>query len=73
MTKKYVSISKLSTFLDNLKDLFATKVYVDTILPSAKSYSDTGDTTTLEASKNYTDNAVTQKTQVQIITWGADD
>jgi hypothetical protein len=27
----------------------------------------------LESSKTYTDNAVSQKTQVQLITWGADD
>lgn len=29
MAKKYVSLSKLSTFLDNLKNLFATKSTVD--------------------------------------------
>lgn len=45
--KKYISLSKLSTFLDKLKLIFATKIY--------------------------TDNAVAQKTQVQIVTWGADD
>lgn len=39
----------------------------------AKSYADIGDATTLETSKTYTDDAVTQKTQVQIITWEDDD
>lgn len=39
----------------------------------AKQYAAAGDTTTLEASKIYADNAVAQKSQVQIITWGADD
>lgn len=38
-----------------------------------KSYADTGDTSTLEVSKTYTDNAVAQKSQVQIITWEDDD
>ena len=38
-------------------------------LNEAKSYSDNN----LNASKTYADNAVSQKTQVQIITWGADD
>lgn len=73
MAKKYISIEKLSTFLNNLKDLFATKADVETILPSAKSYSDAGNTTTLEGAKSYADTVVAQKSQVQIITWGADD
>lgn len=38
-------------------------------LNEAKSYSDNN----LNAAKTYADNAVSQKTQVQIITWGADD
>ena len=38
-----------------------------------KSYADVGDTLTLEASNTYTDNAVAQKSQVQIITWEEND
>lgn len=73
MANKYVGLNTLSAFLDNIKNFFATKAEVDTILPSANSYSDERDTSTLEASQLYTDNAVSQKAQVQIITWGADD
>ena len=65
--KKYASLDSLSTFLKNIKDFFATKAEVDPILPSAKSYSDEGDASTLESSQVYTDTAVSQKTQVQII------
>ena len=38
-------------------------------LDEAKSYSDTN----LDTAKTYTDNAVSQKSQIQIITWEADD
>lgn len=89
-TKKYVSLSKLSTFLDNLKGLFATKTSVEDIVDGTtkvgKATSDgNGDviSTTYETktdasgklteAKTYTDNAVTQKSQVQIITWEDDD
>lgn len=47
--------------------------YISTTSNSVKEYADNGDETTLGASKAYTNNAVAQKTQVQIITWGADD
>lgn len=72
-TKKYASLDNLSTFLNNIKDIFATKTEVDTTLSTAKSYSDEGDESTLGESQLYTDNAVSQKSQVQIITWEADD
>lgn len=65
--KKYASLSSLSTFLDNIKKIFATKTEVDTNLSSAKSYSDIGDASTLKTSQLYTDNAVSQKSQVRII------
>lgn len=67
MAKKYASLNSLSTLVENIKNLFATKADVDTILPSAKSYSDVGDASTLESSQVYTDTAVSQKTQVQLI------
>jgi hypothetical protein len=68
MANKYASLNTLSAFLENIKRLFATKADVDTILPSAKSYSDTCDASVLESSQSYTDNAVSQKSQVQLIT-----
>lgn len=49
------------------------KQYTDAAIVTSKQYADAGDTETLETSKVYADNAVAQKTQVQIITWGADD
>jgi hypothetical protein len=49
--------------------LTSAKSYTDTSVNEVKSYSDTN----LSAAKTYTDNAVTQKSQVQIITWEADD
>ena len=105
--KKYVSLSKLSTFLDNLKNLFVSKesldsletvvnakaeanhahddayytksqinkqvsdtnAYIATSLNEAKLYSNTN----LNTAKAYTDDMVAQRTQVQIITWEADD
>ena len=53
--------------------LASAKEYSNTNLEIAKSYSDTGDSITLSESKTYTDNAVAQKTQVQIVMWEADD
>ena len=47
--------------------LASAKEYSDTNLENAKSYSDSGDSAILEESKTYTDNEVSQKTQVQII------
>lgn len=117
--KKYVSLSKLSNFLDNLKNTFASLVHTHTIsdiedytvddaLSSTSSnpvsnsvldaefeaisqalniYETELDThnhnssydakgsadTALQTAQIYTDTAVSQKSQVQIITWGADD
>ena len=115
LQKKYISLSKLSIFLDNLNNKFAslhhnhtindiTDLAVDSELSSTsvnpvqnkvidaefeaisvamdvleKAIDEKVDANTLsnysttEESKLYTDNAVAQKTQVQIITWGADD
>lgn len=53
--------------------LVLAKEYSNTNLATAKSYVDTGNATTLETSKTYTDNAIAQKSQVQIITWEDDD
>lgn len=53
--------------------LIAAKGYSDTNLNTAKSYADSGDSAILEESKAYADNAVAQKSQVQIITWEDDD
>lgn len=46
---------------------------IDNLATEMESYADTGDETTLASSKAYVDNAVAQKSQVQIITWEADD
>lgn len=78
MIKNYASLDTLRTFLDNLKNLFATKTEVDSKADSDHNHDSSYDTkgsadTALETSKTYTDNAVSQKSQVQIITWGADD
>lgn len=77
-TKKYVSLSKLSTFLDNLKTLFATKTEVNAKADSTHNHDTLYDTkgsanTMLQTAQTYTDNAIAQKSQVQIITWGTDD
>lgn len=123
--KKYVSLSKLSTFLDNLNRKFASISHKHSISDisdfsadlSVTVDSELSDTSTnpvqnkvinaefdaisvsmnalesavdnhnhddaydafgasskaLEEANVYTDNAVAQKAQVQIITWGADD
>ena len=47
MSKKYVSLSKLSTFLDNLKNLFATKTTVDN-LSTEVAYIDVTDNESIE-------------------------
>jgi hypothetical protein len=46
---------------------------INASVADAKSYADGVGVTTLDAAKAHTDNAVSQKAQVQIITWGADD
>jgi hypothetical protein len=46
---------------------------INASVTDAKSYADGVGATTLDAAKAHADNAVSQKTQVQIITWGADD
>lgn len=53
--------------------LDSAKEYSDDNLAVAKSYADTNNVITLETANTYTDNAVAQKSQVQIITWGDDD
>lgn len=73
MTKKYVSISKLSTFLENLKNLFATKEEVSTHNHDSLYDTKGSANTALQSAQTYTDEAIAQKSQVQIITWGADD
>lgn len=67
MANKYASLNTLSAFLNNIKSFFATKEEVDSTLSSANSYSDAGDMSTLETSQLYTDNAISQKSQVQLI------
>lgn len=57
----------------NHDEVYDSKGSANTALNSARTYADNGDSSTLEESKTYTDNAVAQKAQVQIITWGADD
>lgn len=83
----YATVKDLETKASvehNHNDFYYTKSEIDeniatinnTISESiaeTKSYADTNNSTTLETAKTYTDNAVAQKSQVQIITWGVDD
>jgi len=68
MSKKYASLTTLQTFLENLKNIFASKTE---ILSTYETKADA--TSKLTEAKTYTDNAVAQKSQVQIITWEEDD
>lgn len=65
--KKYVSLDGLTIYDDLIKEEIA-EADSSTLL-SAKSYSDTN----LDTAKVYADNAVSQKSQVQIITWEYND
>lgn len=69
MSNKYAGIVALQTFLDNLRNLFATKTQIE----EAKSYTDTKTASILESAQTYADEAASQKTQVQFITWEAND
>lgn len=65
--KKYMSLERLQEYDDLIKTEISE---ADTAtLESAKSHSDAN----LAAAQVYADNAAAQKSQVQIITWGADD
>lgn len=114
-TRKYVSLSKLSNFLDNLKNTFAALSHshnlsdisdftvdaalspdssnpvqnkvidaefeaisvamnaLDQAIDTKVDTSTLSNYSTTSESQLYTDNAVSQKTQVQIITWEDDD
>ena len=52
---------------------YETKTDASEKLNEAKAYADIGDTTTLESAKTYVDNAISNMSQVQIITWEDDD
>ena len=67
MENKYLSLDGLTEY-DTLSKEKMMSIGTAALL-SAKEYSDT----TLTNAQNYTDNAISQKSQVQIITWGADD
>ena len=49
------------------------KLLSETNLELAKSHAEEKDTALLSAAQSYTDNALTQKSQVQFIIWEADD
>ena len=61
--KKYLSIDGLTEYDGLIKNEIA-----DSLL-NAKNYSDAN----LSTAQTYIDNAVAQKSLVQIITWGVDD
>lgn len=67
MENKYLSLDGLTEY-DALNKEKMTNIGAAAIL-SAKEYSDN----TLATAQAYTDSAVAQRAQVQIITWGADD
>lgn len=64
----YTGSENLKTKIESIDtkiDVIDTEV--DSLLEEAKSYSDIGDISTLESSQLYTDSAVSQKSQVQLI------
>ena len=65
--------ASLATILNSSDIEIPTSKAVLDAISGAKSYADTGDETTLQSAKTYTDTAVAQKTLVQIIKWEADD
>lgn len=76
--KKYVSLDRLSTFLENLKDTFATKIELEEKADISHDHDSSYDVkgsadTALENAQTYTDDAVSQKSQVQIITFETND
>lgn len=76
--KKYVSLDRLSTFLDNLKDTFATKIELEEKADISHDHDSSYDikgaaNEALENAQIYTDDVVSQKSQVQIITFETND
>lgn len=65
--KKYANLSTLQSFLDNLKNTFATKTELSAKANATHNHNDTYYTQT------QVDTALSQKAQVQIITWEAND
>ena len=65
--KKYLSLDRLQEYDALLKGEIAEND--EATLTSAKSHSDAN----LATAQTYTDNAVAQKSQVQIITWEEND
>ena len=86
-SKKYVSLNRLSDFLDNIKSTFLKKsdYIIDTALSPTSinpvrnsvvndEFEAVADALgALELAIDTTDDVVSKKTQVQIITWGVDD
>ena len=89
MAKKFISLSKLSIFLDNLKKEFAaiththkmseiTDYVIDTELSSTSSNPVQNKVINTEfdavsKAMGALESSIDEKSQVQIITWGADD
>ena len=65
-TRKYITIDNLSDFLGKLKENFAFKVH-------GHKLEDISDFDSVTAKFDEIDNSLSQKSQVQIITWGDDD
>ena len=66
-TKKYLSLDRLEEYDALIKEKIDNGD--SSILTDAKTYTDG----LIDENKTYVDNAVAQKSQVQIITWEADD
>jgi hypothetical protein len=60
---------KIQIIGNNLSATYETKQDAQGKLDEAKAYTDSGNATTLKTSQTYTDTALAQKSQVQIITW----
>lgn len=61
--------AKVTTEIVQLDEKFIP----DTISDAAKTYADSGDSTTLASAKSYTDEQLAGLSQIQFITWEADD
>ncbi len=74
-TKKFASLNNLKEFLDSLKTIFAPLSHKHTISDITNYKVDTSlsSTSTNPVQNKVVNDAIAQKTQVQIITWGADD
>ena len=79
MSKKYASLNTLQTFLDNLKNLFATQATVDVLEQSIDGKADSShyhaisEVTDLQTNLDTINDALEQKSQVQVVEDGSSE